>query len=83
MRLIIASIGSIAYLSRRLLWFFISLDAGNAVDGDISVVSSAVGVNQPTELGSGPGFEGITNSSAGKENIEVLKCYVRRKKFSA
>ncbi|XP_030447538.2 uncharacterized protein LOC115670415 isoform X1 [Syzygium oleosum] len=61
-----------------------SLDAGNAVDGDSSIVSSAIGVNQPTELGSGPGFhEGITNGSAGKDNIKVWKCYKRRKKFSA
>ncbi|XP_030524326.1 uncharacterized protein LOC115736661 [Rhodamnia argentea] len=58
-----------------------SLGAGNAVDGESSVVSSAIGVNQPTELGSGPGFEGITKG--GKDNIKVLKCYKRKKKFSA
>ncbi|XP_010032985.2 uncharacterized protein LOC104422373 isoform X1 [Eucalyptus grandis] len=60
-----------------------SLDAGNAVDGEGRVVSSAIGVNQPTELGSGPGFpEGITDGSARTESIKLLKCYNRRKKFS-
>ncbi|KAF8010591.1 hypothetical protein BT93_J1282 [Corymbia citriodora subsp. variegata] len=61
-----------------------SLNASNAVDGEGRVVSLAIEVNQPTELGNGPGFhEGITIGSARMDDIKVLKCYKRRKKFSA